>query len=315
MNLSCRNLRRSRSRKPINHVHSHLGPRSSQSPLRIRETRICHPCESRGPSPSQEFVDSRFRGNDRLISQLPIPRRFVLQSGPPRVLSTRHGYSGQIAKAVCGASSSRDRAIGLLRAGKQKVVIRETNSLLHWNYFLALEADLERLSRFIEFTTQNFPTHSIQIAHLLLAASSEVDVIARQLCRRLDRAAKANSIKKYRKVMRCAIPELEVSVVRLPRHGLELIPWQNWRCDKTPTWWTAHNKVKHQRSSYFEKASLQNVLNAMAGLFLLTLHFYRREIEGRRMEPPPVLFMPPRDLAIVAPTVGGPMALFFQEQV
>lgn len=194
------------------------------------------------------------------------------------------------------------------------MVIRETDSLLHWNYLLALESDVERLSRFVEFTTQNFATYSIQIAHLLLAASSEVDAIARQLCRRVDNAAKANSINKYREVIRPNIPELETSIVTIPRHGLELRPWTNWQHDKTPDWWNAHNKVKHHRSSHYEKANLQNMLNAMAGLFLLTLYLYRGQIEGGRMEPPPMLFMPPRNLAKVAPTIGGPMALFFEDQ-
>jgi len=194
------------------------------------------------------------------------------------------------------------------------MVIQETGSLLHWNYFLALESDTERLSRYVEFTTKNFDTYSIEIAHLLLAASSEVDVVARQLCKRLNSSLTADSINEYRNVIRPSIPELETSVVSLPRHGLELIPWKNWKNDQTPNWWSDHTMVKHHRSSHFEKANLKNVLNAMSALFLLILYFYRDEIQGRRMEPPPVLFMPPRDLAYVSPTLDGPMALFFKEK-
>jgi hypothetical protein len=194
------------------------------------------------------------------------------------------------------------------------MVIKETSSLLHWNYFIALEYDTERLSRYVEFTTNNFRTYSIEIAHLLLAASSEVDVVARQLCQHLNSSLNADNIDDYRNTIRPLIPELENSIVSLPRHGLELIPWQNWQNDQNPNWWSDHNKVKHQRNAYFEKANLTNVLNAMAGLFLLILYFYRDEVQGGRIEPPPVLFMPPRDLASVAPTFDGPMALFFKER-
>lgn len=194
------------------------------------------------------------------------------------------------------------------------MVIQETGSLLHWNYFLALESDTEHLSRYVEFTTKNFDTYSIEIAHLLLAASSEVDVVARQLCKCINSSSTADRINEYRNVIKPSIPELENSVVSIPRHGLELIPWKNWQNDQTPNWWSDHNMVKHYRSSHFEKANLTNVLNAMAGLFLLILYFYRDEIQVRRMEPPPILFMPPRDLASVSPTFGGPMALFFKEK-
>jgi len=65
-------------------------------------------------------------------------------------------------------------------------MIKTGETLLHWNYFLALESDLERVSRYIEFDKANFKTYSIELAHLLLAASSEVDVVAKTLCQRID---------------------------------------------------------------------------------------------------------------------------------
>jgi hypothetical protein len=57
---------------------------------------------------------------------------------------------------------------------------------LHWNYFLALERDLEVVSRYVEFTDDNNETYSIELAHLLFAAASEADVIAKLLCKQLD---------------------------------------------------------------------------------------------------------------------------------
>lgn len=52
------------------------------------------------------------------------------------------------------------------------MAIQETQSILHWNYFLALELDVERLARFVEFTGSNFATYSIEMAHLFIAAAS-----------------------------------------------------------------------------------------------------------------------------------------------
>ena len=87
--------------------------------------------------------------------------------------------------------------------------IHEHQSLLHWSYFLALEADIEKLSRYIEFTTDNFGAYSIEMAHILLAASSEVDVVAKQLCNQVAPEGKDSNIEQYRNTLREAIPELE----------------------------------------------------------------------------------------------------------
>lgn len=189
--------------------------------------------------------------------------------------------------------------------------IQETSSLLHWNYFLALESDVERLARFVEFRSDNFGAYSIEMAHLLLAAASEVDVVAKQLCIKMDGTANAQNIERYREVLRHCHPEIESSFVTIPRYGLELRPWSNWQNDKTPDWWQDHNRVKHQRGEHFQLANVKNVLNAMAGLFLIVLYYYRGVIDGRRIEPPPNLFTPPPELAKIAPTCGGRMALFF----
>ena len=48
---------------------------------------------------------------------------------------------------------------------------------LHWNYFLALENDLAKTSRYIEFHEDNLQVFSIELAYLLFAAAPEVDVI------------------------------------------------------------------------------------------------------------------------------------------
>ena len=178
---------------------------------------------------------------------------------------------------------------------------------------LTLEADIEHLARYVEFSTNNFQTYSLEIAHILLACSSEVDVVAKQLCQMINPDSNASNINQYREVIRSAIPELENIVISLPRYGLELTPWKNWQENETPLWWKSHNDVKHQRDEHYPKANLKNVLNAMSGLFALILYFYRDSIEGRRIEPPPSIFTPPASLASVCPTIGGRMALFYAE--
>jgi len=194
------------------------------------------------------------------------------------------------------------------------MAIQETKSLLHWNYFLALESDVERLARYVEFTNQNFGTYSIEIAHLFLAASSEVDVVAKQLCSRMDPATTATNIFQYRELLRRCLPELENSIVAIPRYGLDLRPWSNWLGDNNPDWWQAYNDVKHHRDEHFAQANLKNVLNAMASLFLVILYYYRDNTEYNRLEPIPSIFVPSRELAYICPISGGPMALVYNNK-
>lgn len=80
-------------------------------------------------------------------------------------------------------------------------------------------------------------------------------------------------------------------------NDLCLIPWQNWGYEQytdkknsiryrllkgaeTPQWWTAYNKVKHERTSHYQngktnycRANLENLISAMSALFILETIF------------------------------------------
>src|SRR3989344_7506504 len=102
------------------------------------------------------------------------------------------------------------------------MVILTGPSLAHWNYFLALEKDLEVLSRYIEFTETNFTCYSLEISRILFSAASEVDVVAKQLCVKINQTSSASNINQYRDEIRTAYPNLQSFKVTIPRFGLEL---------------------------------------------------------------------------------------------
>ena len=192
------------------------------------------------------------------------------------------------------------------------MAITTTPALSHWNYFLALEADLANLSRYVEFTPDNYRAYSIEMVHLLLASASEVDVVLKQLCVVVAPEKRADNIEIYREVLQTLDPSIAGVSVSLPRFGLDLTPWANWQDDKSPEWWVDHNKVKHERGTHFQKANLKNVLNAMSGLFVVLIFYYRTQTEVKRLVPPPQLFMAPRDLVNLAHTLGGETGLFYK---
>lgn len=156
-------------------------------------------------------------------------------------------------------------------------IIRKTVSA-HLNYFSCLEDDLLQLSRWIEFSTDNESTYSIELARLLMTATAEVDVVAKILCKAIDKKRDARKINVYRDVLLKAVPMLPQSKVDMPRFGMTLQPWSSWvENGNPPDWWQDNNKVKHYRTEHFHRANLKNVLNATTALLVLLLLLHSKE--------------------------------------
>ena len=158
--------------------------------------------------------------------------------------------------------------------------IRTSQSFIHWNYFVALENDLAQVSRYIEFDKHNFKTYSIELAHLLLASASEVDVIAKEICCLLEPTTRAENINNYQAIIRRNIPEFIRETVYVPRFNLILKPWTSWNARTNPLWWRSYNKVKHERNQHFPEANLKNVLNSVGGLLVTVFYFYKLKFQS-----------------------------------
>lgn len=159
--------------------------------------------------------------------------------------------------------------------------IEVIKNLVHWNYYLALEQDLSKVSRFIEFSKSNFDCYSIELAHLLLASSSEVDVVLKSLCNLYEKDSKHENINHYKKTILKHIPEFSEEICTVNRFGLYLQPWTNWAEKKNPYWWKAHTNVKHHREKKFSEANLKNTLNSVAGLYICVLFYYKKLFENQ----------------------------------
>lgn len=165
---------------------------------------------------------------------------------------------------------------------------------IHWNYYLALEADCQKLARYIEFAKANYSTYSVELAHLLIAAASEVDVIAKLLCQKINPSSKAKNIYDYRKEIFSSYPKINNMKVRIPRYELEFSPWFNEDApEDIPKWWGAYNNVKHQRNDHFMDASLQHSLNALGGLLIMLLYYYKEDAQNCKLEPAPSFLVAP----------------------
>lgn len=114
------------------------------------------------------------------------------------------------------------------------MAITVTAGKLHWNYFIALEHDLEEVSRYVEFSEPNFKVFSIELAHLLFAAASEVDVVAKLICEHVAPTKPRRNINEYKRVLLSNISDLPTTQVLVPRYGLTFEPWSSWAGQSNP---------------------------------------------------------------------------------
>lgn len=163
------------------------------------------------------------------------------------------------------------------------------NPLHYWQYFVALEGDLAKTSRFVEISDDNMETYSVEFARLILSAGSEVDVLAKVLSEQHRLPIKPTNIDGYRKAITDRFRGFSFMSVRIPRYARELKPWREWHAGKNPSWWRAYNDIKHERNVNFKQATLSNALNAVAGAFVLVCYICQEELRANLAEPWPEL--------------------------
>ncbi|MDF0519844.1 hypothetical protein P0R31_21630 [Bradyrhizobium yuanmingense] len=108
---------------------------------------------------------------------------------------------------------------------------------------------------------------------------SEVDVIAKMLCNREAAGQNASNIIHYQAILTARFAGLHQIGIDIPRYRRKVQPWLSWDPANPipPIWWTAHNKVKHERDTNFWRANQQNTLEAICGLLALLLYWFKDE--------------------------------------
>lgn len=169
-----------------------------------------------------------------------------------------------------------------------------------------IESEFKELSYSIYINKPQLKTYSVKIADLILRTVSECENIAVELCKRekirfKNKNGKLRTTvyfpeyidkldKKYNLKQKYVLFDFQNSDKNL--YDFRLIPFQkneikssriikeNW------SWYHAYNKIKHDRNKFFKLANLDNLINAMAALFLLNNYlldktFYSTKISDR----------------------------------
>ena len=156
----------------------------------------------------------------------------------------------------------------------------------HWTLFQVIDEDLHDFSRHVEFAEANFETYSIDLLRLYLSICSEVDVIAKLLCRRIGaNLPDRPNMDHYRRTLKSHTPYANLSGLKITIRpmGREILPWEAWNRDQNPEWWTKHQGVKHERDQHFADADLKNVLDAAAGLLVFLTYWHQPELYTLRV--------------------------------
>ena len=153
----------------------------------------------------------------------------------------------------------------------------------YWEYYLVLEKDFLQTEQYISFDLgddylYNGTTHtnygnskafSNEFVKQYQAICSEVDVILKSICVELGNPS-ANDTYKYTPTILTHWTNIVNQKVNFKE--IELQPFSNWKQApdyKSSDWWQPYNDVKHERVDNYQKANLKNVVNALAGLYIL----------------------------------------------
>ena len=141
----------------------------------------------------------------------------------------------------------------------------------YWNQYQLLEKEFLETTLYVELDTANYSTYSNAYLKLLLTLGSEVDNALRELSGLTGRS----NISAYAQFVLNKYPNIVNQVVKTTIGNIKLTPFLGWSISQpsqTLSFWNAYNEIKHDRVTNLHNASLANVLNALAGLYVIEMY-------------------------------------------
>ncbi|MDP8584126.1 hypothetical protein [Enterococcus lactis] len=149
----------------------------------------------------------------------------------------------------------------------------------YWKYYLHLENEFINTTNFVMLDKNNFKTFSIEYQKLLLAIGSECEILFKELCG-FDSDDGSKNINSFKaEIASSNLMGLDNNVRIMGAVTLDVLePFGEEWPKETPKWWRRYNNVKHGRSMNYKEANLENVLNALASLYLLEEYLHKKVI-------------------------------------
>lgn len=154
-----------------------------------------------------------------------------------------------------------------------------------WDYYLILENDFLGTERYLYFDLGNNAlysenvscedygnslAYSVEYIKQYQAICSEVDVVLEAICKELGKNM-AENMGQYTKILLNEDKWKNIVCQKVKMRNVVLQPFEGWglKREEKIRWWEPYNGVKHHRNERLREANLKNVVNALAGLFIL----------------------------------------------
>ena len=136
-----------------------------------------------------------------------------------------------------------------------------------------LESDLKKIFEYIEPSEDNKATYSHRIYELFLRASTEFESNCKRILEVNGYVKSTNlNICDYRKIDKATkLSEYEVYIDIWRPQRLKIQPFLKWKNvnDYSLSWYKEYNAVKHNRQTNFDKANINNLIQAVAAIYTI----------------------------------------------
>ena len=157
----------------------------------------------------------------------------------------------------------------------------------YWSQYILLEKEFVATHHYLSLDSGNDNAFSQAYAKLILELGSEIDVVLKQYCQLLVPEFRGEKMRQYREFIKANKPEFIDQIVVEKATDRLIKPWEAWNQDSgKPSWWTAYNKVKHDRTStgeidgvtqeYYKFANQKYIRFALAGLYQILVYTYHK---------------------------------------
>lgn len=164
-----------------------------------------------------------------------------------------------------------------------------------WSNYLQIENELIDTFKYVDLSIDNYKTYSTKFLKIFLQIGSEIDICFKEYLKFINPESTSDNIIKYKNDLNnndSVIFDEEVNIKPINNCIKPLKDLQN---ANSMDWWTAYNKIKHQRNdeitlgditqTSYKFANLENVITSMAALYILLMNIYAK-IKGGYTESP-----------------------------
>lgn len=155
----------------------------------------------------------------------------------------------------------------------------------HWEYFLGLEDDLMRSSRYVDMVAAQRKVHSQFFTQIFITSCTEFEAVCKTVASEVGSRGLGGiaDIKEFLSPIHKSLSQAETYLLR---GGLRVKPFSEWaEEDGKLRWWTEYGFIKHARHTKPKLGCLENALCAMSALFVVNLVLANTTNQYERLAP------------------------------